>query len=665
MLKSRMENCLMLNELHAIAKAMEGFGIGEESLHPHIIPVPTSVVAKAPKFIVYVKDDGTISKVELADPEVWKTYKYYYPDASNQFPVIKFSSLWGKDEKDSEEFFKNAIPDILPKKVSTIMGKLTRNGEYLSSILSSNKQSKPVHLFTERLLKIDDHEKFLQEAVEKAMNLLPISSDNSKQLLKKDALKGMYLTFELDDYNDLGIYPLNHAKTSEALSDALKDLDKKKIDNCTTGDKIDIFGEPYQESASAHLPQLNFGGSKFKLYSRNINAPCNKSYEVSGGDACPLSPISKALIVNNIQYLTQPDHKGIYWDTHSNKNGTSTATVIFAPVEKTDMAKFQNMLKIGFSFEDVKKEVSKRVVDECGDVIASLRGSKAYDNNEPAHILFLNIPGNGPSVLTFSKVVGVKDLVDCASRWVEGWKNHTHSKLFVKKGVSRPTSYDIDLDAMRKVVNKRWNRSANLVTNEKEMIHDFINSENVFKMFLGDINETKRISHIFGNYHAYLLIDMVNRIHNGQVYNLRGCRLDIFKLPVAFGEILHLLGYKKEDYENSLPYMIGQLFARVSKVQRKMSDTDILKKTLIGTDHIHLVLNTPDRAINLLLSNAQIYLSKAKINKRVKYLATGSDDHFDYYYLQQAAKVIIDNQIPNQWSDIDRMLIALGYFLNR
>lgn len=660
----------MLNELKAIADEMREMGTGEELLHPFISPSPK--LFKAPKFIAYIKKDSIVGSVELVDAELWNTYKYVFPGGANQYPIIKMIELWGKEKIDQETFFQNPVPEIVEKKVNSIMGRLIRGGiaekskMTLTSILSRTKQTESVFLLLERILEIEDQEKFLREIIEAAFSLLPIDSDDKKALLKKDALKCMYIAFDIEEYHDLGINPVNSTTTIKAISDALKKVDEDIILDSSNGDKIDIFGESYSESVSAKIPQLNFKGVRFYPYSRNVNTPCNKSYNVIGGEACPLSPISREHIVSKIQQLIHPDNKGTYWDIHKNKNGTNTATIVFAPVEKTDMTKFQHLI-VQFS-----KEVIEKVNDEFTEgknsrqIIDDLRGCEAYKINKNAHIMFLNIPGNGPSVLTFSIIIGVKELFDAAGKWVKGWENHENNEytgIYVKKGERKALAYSVNIDSMRRIINKRWNRRGN----NEEIKYDVINTENIIKMFLGDSKETERIAHILGSQHVFLLIDIVNRIHNKELYDLNGVynpRKDIFKLPVVFGEVLYQLGIKKEDYKNSLSYMVGQMFANVSKVQKNVLATKKHSR-LVGTKYIHLALVEPQHAINLLLTHAQTYLSRAKIKRTVEYRSTGSSSCFHYYSFQEAIKIILNNQIPEYWSDVDKMLIALGYFQNK
>ncbi len=647
----------MLNEMKLIADKMEELGIGEVQMHSMISPSPRS--PKTPKFKVCIGADGNISSVNLVAPEVWNTYSYIYKDAHNQYPIIKIKNILGDDGT------------IKEKDVVKFIGKFNRMDTMLQELLTRDSETESLFLLSERINEVENHEKFLKEIIEKSLEILPDESEDSKKFTKKDALNEMYITLEITEYSDLNIHPVNSTEIITIISDALNQIEEDVVSESGSGDKTDIFGNSFSESTS--LPQLSLDRTKFYSYSRNPFSKCYRSYNVAGNDACPISPASKAFIFGKMQYLTKGKNKGLYWDSHSNKDGTRTATIVFAPIKETILSDLQELLEIGGTQERVNKEIDEKVKEKSSGIISNIRGSSAYANNEKVHILIFRVPSNGPSSLVLSDMINIKDLVTFSKRWIEGWDNYDdgeYTGIYVKKGVKKNLYSKISIESMRRITNKRWNRSASCDAG-KELVRDFINTENIVRMFMGDKNETKKIAHVFGKYQINLLIDITNRIMNRKLYNLKSSRLDIFGLPVAFGEVLYQLGIYKEDYEKNVPYMVGQMLACISKVQRSVlksegRDDKNMPTELTGTKHIYLALSNPERAMNLALTNARIYLAKAKAKRVAEYRLSGkSKSHYHYYLFAQASRVILDNEFSDYWSDTDRMLIALGYFQNK
>jgi len=667
----------MLNELKTIADGMQKMGIKNDTLHNFLRPSPRSKIGKLAHMKVYIGKNGNLTRVEEVEDEVWRTYSYFFRDAHNQWPISKISEVY--DPENFEEFTKNPLPPVSQKKTQATISKLIRCTKTLTTIIDRTEETEVIFELEQRLDKIKDQSAFLQQIIEKAMSEFPLESEDSKAITKKDIINGFYITLEVDDYEKLGIYPINHNIIISAIHNAYTAIDENEIKENFDGDKIDIFGEKYYESASGDIGKLSLGNLEFYAYSRNQFDKSNRSYNLNGSEACPLSPISKKAIMGVGSLIQDPDNKGTYWDIYFNKDTKlRTATIVFAPLKKEEMTNLNALCLGGRSqkAQDLKdRAIGIKVEENARLVIEGLRGCDAYEENGEAVIIVIDIPGNGPSFLQLSETISTKELVEMSGRWVDGWSNHEPSVLYHKKEKSMTTNRSFNVENLRQIVNKRWKRSANVPLQEKELVFDFINTSNAIKAFMGSQSELNRIAHIFAKHQIFLLLDigikMQNRIQNKGSYNIRSHRQDIFSLPIAFGQILYLMGIKKEDYVKSLPYMVGQLFAAASRVQKDIitelhSGSDNLPTMLTGTKHIHKALTNPSVAINILLSSVGIYLEKAKNRRSIEYYVNGkSSSFYSYYLFRSAVKVILENDLPKQWSDTDRMLLSLGYFQNR
>ena len=661
----------MLNELKIIADNVNKMGLIDSSKikHPFIRTSPGKSDTKVPKFMVYISKTGKVSKVERVDKETWDSFEYYFTDAHNQFPIIKISDILGK--VNSEDDLSKAPID--EEKANKAVKKMQRCSESITSILKKDKKTEPMFVISECLSNIEDAVEFVGSIVSKGLALLPKESEDSNEPVQSQIATSFYISMEIDGYGKMGVNPVNYYQTTNAISKALNET---VINHDGEKNLTDIFGSKCSQSVVGEIGKLSFGSrAYFYPYSRNVADRSSESYGVNGPNACILSDESKKAIVDSFQFLTSQG-KGQYWDVHSNKNKTSTATLVFVPVNKV---KIKGLHKIVGMFRASKEEMEKNIQqseisEKSHSIITALRGEAAYKNDDMAIIMTINIPGNGPSFLEYSEVTGTKALVDFADKWSKGWENHETTYIPTGKGTKKPVHNKIGIDDIRKVINKRWSRSGKW-TNEK-MKFEICKTDSIIKAFMGNEKYLRQIVKVLSSYHIYLMIDVASRIGDydkskggkNKPFDLKKARLDIFRLPVIFGEILYQLGIKKEEYEKSLPYMIGQIFASSNRLQKEvMSERmSILPRDFHGSKHIHLALNNPQGAINFLLKDMHSYLAVSKTSRKIDFLnGEKSKEYYPYYLFTQASKVIAESEFPEEWTNEDLMLIALGYFQNK
>ena len=672
----------MLNELMQMSNMIEEAGIERTLCHPLISPAPSrghsEINSKIPKVKIFISKTGNVVKVEQMDQDSWGQLSYYYKDGHNQFPIQKIRDLVEDPENAS---MMDELPELNSKKATKIVKNITRIICKITEILEEkNEFTEPFFVIADRILKIDNDQEFVRDFMQKIVDLFPAKKPIDKDgkeinvITKKDVLTCMYVTFEISGFNRLNIKPLNYHETFDTLTKALINLDDKEAQKSAEGNKVDIFGEPFVTSVS--LGQLALGGKeKFYPYSRNPNSPCHASYDVNGSDACPISPITKNKIIRNIQYLISEDHKGIYWNSTPNKNGTRTAFIITSSLSKEDMKEIQEAVfvpQLGGDLEEIESDSYEQAIKSATqEMIQGLKGQISYKHKYPVMILCFTLPGNGPSNILLSEELDSHRLIDCTEKWVNGWNNH--DKNFIKMSKLIPTRTKITINMVKNLLNKMWNRRAD--GENVETSFDIIATEEVIKMFLGDEKMAHKIAHHISSSQVYLMIDVASKIMNRDVknYKLSGARRDIFFLPVLFGQILHYLDIHKDKYTQSVPYLTGQLFASANRIQREsISSTTTQKgsnsgrKELIGSSYIHQALVNPSSAIDVLLRKMNSHLVKAKTRRDIEYKACGTNSsYFHYHPFRMAARVIMEEGIPSKWSDTDKLLVALGYFQNK
>jgi len=677
----------MLNEFMAISKEMRSIGLGSDLLlHSMIQPSPgsNSLLKKEDyrfKILLY-KNRVDVSQI---DHDTWSKYMYIYQDSKNQFPIIKITNPYEMNENQQKKFIDSdsgglCFSKMLDKKNKEILRKFSSVADLFCSFLIRNKKTEPFFITTERLNNLKEKDGFLEDLLTKIYCLF------SKEHKSKFWLP-FYITFDIPDYSELGVYPLNHSSTFEAISDALNKKDLLNLSTNKTGTNVDIFGNPCIESVAHKFPKLSVKGNKFFLYSRNQQTPCYKAYNVNAQNACMISEESKQMITKTAKFLFQNKFEGIYWFIHTNKSGKKQekiVTVVFVPVE----TELQKKLSDSKSFlcrgiakkygESPNKEIN--VSQESKDVILALKGSIAYKENKNSYIFSFSIPGNGPSRMVYTSVVPMHELVESSERWSLGWENY--DSFFIKNGDKKDKSKDvknkeyynssksIDIENFCRVINKRWNRRAGVVGNkiEKDNTFDFIHIEDVFNIFRGNKQYLNKTSEILAYNHIYLLIDVVNRLHNKDSLFLNGTRFDILKIPIVISELLYQMGIYKESYNESASYLLGSLFAFANKVQKDVLVANEKTKfpRLIGSEYIYTLLENPVKAVNLLMRHSIVYLSEAKICRMKEYATNGKcETHYNYFCLSKTLEKLKNFDIPNKLENIDKILIALGYFLSK
>lgn len=667
----------------------EAFMIGEEvkkvegrkrTLHPNICPVPTQ---RAAWFTVFINAQGKCSGVAPTEQDTLKGGLYYFGDAHNQWPVVKVENK----KNQSGEFYERweeGIPRVNESHAQKMCIKIKRVSRIVADIVQGHNPPKAVGsvgIMADRMEKVDSA--FVNDIFAKIFNSL--STDEERKL----ATKLMYLTFELEDYDKLKVNPVAHRKNYEFVSDCLIHETDRLCKDEDKGDKRDMFGRPYVSSAAWKMPQIFVGNKKYYIHSRNEKSLCYASYGRNGGDSCPLAFSSRKQVVETLQYLGLPEHKDIYWMTHIRKVSSkeqkgkretvfTVVTMVYSPLPKEMMQELQRYIEIGGEVARLAQQGHEnKTKTRSVEIIQALKGNREYKDNGLFYLFTFEIPSNGPSHLLLTQTMTIPQFLKQVERWTHGWDNFEPAKfngeLTVKKGETKPLYDSITAYQLLRVINNRWSRTAGIrdekIQSRKRIEYQFMQVPDMIRLFFGDRVTVDRCLNVMANNHVFLLLDVVDRIHNGELYHLVGDnpRTDIFSLPVAIGELLYQKGITKEVYEQSPAYHFGRAMACLSRVQKAVLKRDDKKKPrrMVGTEYVHLGLARPRHALNLALTKGGIYLRRAKRDRMVEHSQIGeSKSYYNYWALVRSLEVLKQG-LPAKWTDTEKVIMALGYFNNR
>ena len=108
------------------------------------------------------------------------------------------------------------------------------------------------------------------------------------------------------------------------------------------------------------------------------------------------------------------------------------------------------------------------------------------------------------------------------------------------------------------------------------------------------------------------------------------------------------------------------LASKIQKEYLKDQKRNKMLSSFVGTKYIHYALNEPVEAMRLLMEFSKYYLTRVKVKRTVDYKIKNSNKSFyNYFELSKILGILKNNNFNKKWSNVERMLIAFGYFQNR
>jgi len=626
----------MLNEIKKISNSLISAGVNIPSFIPDLRTV--SPVSKM--FKVEVSINGNI-RAYIVSNEVRATYKHVYRDSKSQFLITKIKPNITKSSGDI------LVSDVPLKMIKDICRKLEQARSTFAD-MPKNKNTKSFFEFFKRYDSFEDKSIFV-------LNTL----NAIKKIDEKALLEDFFVAYDIDDYYELKCSPINHDKMYMEWESVLN----KELENRYKEENIspikDIFNNSYIPNDRS-LPKIVFGSFSMSIFSRNPEMLCTASYGVTGTVSCPLSEKSKTEIHNVLYYLLDKGKRDNYWMSYNCDDGGRILMIVVVAFKENVQDEISQMLYKSFFPSTADKNIINDgdILKQSSEFIGKLKGEYSPAILDNPIIIGIKVPNKGPYNMVYSQEVSKDFMVKMSEEWVNGWGNYKPTFIKVSKDKIIKTDNKITVGSFLKVINKKWN-----IRGDGKMF-SFLSPEEGYDFFFSSKKQLSKCVNIISLNHINLLIDVASRIHNGDKYNLRKERMDVFKIPIMISTLLYKMGIKQDEYEKSSPYLLGKLFSHLDKMQKEYRQNRTSK--LVGSDNITLLLNRPSLAVSRAMTKSIYILQKVKTQRCKEYILNGkSSSYYDYHVICEMSKELINRTIPKQWSNLDKILVALGYFLNK
>jgi hypothetical protein len=671
----------MINELHELHLAIERAGIVPQEWH-RLFKELRKVSAKTPCFKLTLDNDSRIRDIEaVIESEFTATLRKYEPDNGSAFPVFNLPCMYlftGDQKKrienwvsDKEKFrfeelnswctngannWDSKVYDKLEKCLHKVPKQIQ---EKIGVKYYSQKNT--INELINRLQKIciDDFEKALRKYILENLK----KGNNVKTILRflcPEKQNDIQVVLDLYDWQKFE-YPVAHEETIKWLNSALIVAENKISANIVLG-KVDAFGDVYSEINEV-MPEVKLPGKLggVKLRAMYHEHGCQYRYKMIDDSSYPISKENRIRIKGALEWLREPEREGFTWGMADSEE------ILFAypSVIPASPVKFASV------FGAASQDTEGRFESIAEDVIKTLKGLPADKKIKNVEVFAIRKMDKARSKIVYYRNYSAEWLISCAEKWKAGCGNIPEIQFRVwlkkenaeKKSTPEKVGTEIPMPLnIARIINKVWKMDGGFSGILKK-----IKYYQGLELMLEEKYNTSAeylLNTLLTNSKG-LVLYLGNLLHGGNIIGEKFNRDYLFLTP-----LLGLLLYKnkrlKEDYMESLPYLIGQmlkisdeLHAMYCKVVRDGS----IPPQLAGNSMFMSALDTPAAAFSQLGQRINPYIAWAKQYRTKNAENSGLAGWYLWLYEQIATKLknSLESLKTARFTDAEKAELFIGY----
>jgi len=687
----------MLNELNQLADALDKAGITLRDWHPRLQSLP-NVSDKRPCFRIYIAEDGSISLIDELNRDLATILRKWEPNLGNSFPGFNIQPLYritGDEQKKMLKVWRDGKERVdikilkswcselnnnwNEKAIAKISKCLTEIPESLLSIINASGQSSASSLTTliGRIIKIhlDEFRKALEKylwneienrsSVNTALSIL-IYEGNSSKVKKEDIDKDRGALSVFLDITDYDEYPVAHQNTIDWLNDRLIAVRSSGNSSCF----FDAFGEEMTGSEEKlpviKLPVLG----KVGLRSMNHESVCQYRYGTIDSISFPIGYNSRKRTKSALEWLAPLDEsrKGETWGKIDAKELLFAYPSILpvVPVKFTTLFGAHKTDDSEARFADA----AKAAIDALTKLSTDLRkldlrvfSLKKMDTT------------SAKTKVVFHRNYNAQRLVDAAKDWQIGCTNIPVIALKVwgedkKPSIANPiVPFPLQIS---NCLNRVWKMNGEFIKTKNGDDKPVIASTIGIELLLEEQSERfspHLLSILIKNSKGLLLFMGNQRLQSddkGREYVFPVSNKNKYEnhkllIPSILGLLLYKLGYAKEDYMNSTPFLVGRML-KLADDLHALYCTEVrdnkLPPQLIGNTLMTAALDSPIQALAQLALRLKPYYGWAQTFQK------GNNAKLAGYFIglyADTASQLATLELPQRFNDPERAQVLLGY----
>jgi hypothetical protein len=687
----------MINELYTLSKTLAGVKIERKDWHKKFKQIP-NVSAKSPCFRIWFScRKPTICGIEEINAELAAQLRKWEPDYGMSFPAFNLPALY-RFSAEQHDKIKNWL-----KKPPTDLSEVTklceagiRNWQQTDKEgnQAKSKLEKCLHMRTAEFLQKIKAGNVKVNAVTKlckALETMPLTEgklnlltalhsyilaslkngENLKTILKFLGSAKPSVVFDLAEWREFK-YPVAHEKNMEWINSILVKTDVGQAAKKTSAQK-DAFGISYVETTETmpevKLPKL--GG--VKLRSMFASHLCQyrywlierSSYPVSEEEIC--KPAKSAF-----EWLSSKERRGKTWEVSDSKE------LLFAypSVLKAEV----NLAALFGGNDDADLNVSDRTIprfeNRAKEVIKALKDLESGGDPVDVQVFAIRKMDKARSKVVYYRSYAARHVIAAAEDWKKGCANipeitFKHWAKTEKRPVNRTTLIPKPLE-LAGIINKVWR----LDGANAGMVQKIKSYQGLELFFDKSIALEQYLLGVLLANTAGLLLFIGNRLH-GDGLKMQGvlpaALYEHQYLCAVLGLLLYKSNYRKEEYMQAVPYLIGQ-FLKVSDELHALYCQVVRKgdvpPQLIGNSLMTAALETPVQALAQLAPRlkpyyawAQQYSRKndaAENDEKLKWTIRNSRKYLRVYE-EIADKLTKVSEQSGRFNDAEKAQLFIGY----
>lgn len=691
----------MLNELYDLSLSLEKAGIVPTEWHPDLKELPKISKAK-PCFKVFLAPEGRVTEIEPIEDATkldglrkWQSggngysfpcfnvrplFKAYSGDGANNAEKKHFDD-WLKDIKKSQalsdesalvlkgfaESSNTLWGDDHNKRVGECLGRIPMA---LRKIIGEPPEEfRAIAALIERCEKITVGSFFeqiaalLEDRIRKNLG----GGDKYVGFLvycgKKPPNNDIQLILELADGLSAFPTPVATSKIHRWINQQL--LTEKTMASSNTAasnEAMDAFGfanaDWEEKLAEVNVPVL--GG--VKLRAMNPESPCQRRYRRIDATSFVIGMEVRRRVKGALEWLTDDERKDKTWGSVSAARDDKEILLVYP----SDLPKAPVAAVAMFGCAAMNSAIqSVRFVDCAEDVTKGLHAIPRSLKEVEMRVFALRKMDKARTQVACNRVYTAERFDVAAQEWQMFCTDHPpiQIKQWGKEKGTKPEWRDLDVPFPLEVIwclNTVWTKEVV----EPARVREFSNSDGI-SLLLDDDARMKslleRALHAAIRNSGNLLIATAHAQHQNEIHKVNGkYEKQKLLLPSTMGLLLAKLGWRKENYMKSAPYLIGRMLSLADQihyhycqhVRNKQAPTQLIGNALMTT-----ALEEPEKALALYAQRILPYQAWAKT-------VSGEGAGLAKYFLSELGKACSDvalADVPRRCADADKAQMLLGY----
>ncbi|MBN2065741.1 MAG: hypothetical protein JW771_02915, partial [Candidatus Thermoplasmatota archaeon] len=687
----------MLNELCQLADALEHAGVTPKELDPKLKDLPKAT-PKKPCYRIQISENGTINAIDTISDDVIPFLKKWEPSNGNSFPGFNIQPLYRvafnenieeqkNQKKKLKEWKEGKLPidiDLLKswcvesnsnwdekieKKLLKCLGDIPQM--LLQLITASHPGACPeMEKLIERVLHYpfagkntslnnDIYEKSYREALEDylwqsietgeqikiVLPFLLLEGQSDKEPDKDRG--GLSVFLDIPDWED---YPVASPKTIEKVNEQLVAGKVKKVN---TDIARDAFGA-LSVGNNDKLPGVKLSYvAEVKLRAMNSEYPCQCRYDTIDAKSFPIGNETRMRAKGALEWLGAPSREGDTWGR------ADTKELIFAYPAQLPAVSLN--LAACFGSQD-SIESAPRFTNAAHKAIEKLHRNTRQNLSEiELRVFSLKKMDKARTKVVFHRNYTAQRLADAANEWEAGCSNLPDIKIRVwgdEKGewqiVKPKVPFPLQIATC---LNRVWKRDGST-----ECETPVIACTKGIELLLDEQPE-RFIPQLFtiivrnGN---GLFLSLGASINRNEIIVTKGYGNHKILMPSILGLLLYKLGIKKENYMETVPFLVGRMLKLADELHALYCKEvrNELPPQLVGNALMSAALDSPIQALSQLALRLKPYYGWAQT-----FRGNESGKLAGYFIGQygEVAAQLAEKSLSNRFNDAERAQLLLGY----